>query len=73
MSRRFTYIYDTYCGWCRGAHPVITALIESGAEVEMQHIHLFQGANAYRMADGFGNVALINATSITCSGRPRKS
>ena len=30
MSRRFTYIYDTYCGWCRGAHPVIAALIESG-------------------------------------------
>ncbi|MEL6411858.1 MAG: hypothetical protein AAGK67_17760 [Pseudomonadota bacterium] len=60
MSRRFTYIYDTYCGWCRGAHPVIAALIESGADVEMLHVHLFQGANAHRMADGFGKVALAH-------------
>ena len=64
MSRRFTYIYNTYCGWCRGAHPVIAALIESGAEVEMLHIHLFQGANAHRMADGFGKVALAHDTRV---------
>ncbi|MEM9581820.1 MAG: hypothetical protein AAGA08_01785 [Pseudomonadota bacterium] len=64
MSRRFTYIYDTYCGWCRGAHPVIAALIESGAEVEMLHVHLFQGANAYRMADGFGKVAFAHDTRV---------
>lgn len=64
MSRRFTYIYDTYCGWCRGAHPVIAALIDSSAEVEMLHIHLFQGANAHRMADGFGKVALAHDTRV---------
>ncbi|WP_282154123.1 hypothetical protein [Ruegeria atlantica] len=50
---RFTYIYDTYCGWCYGAAPVIDALIESGADVTVMHRHLFQGANAYRMGDGF--------------------
>ncbi|GGX68569.1 hypothetical protein GCM10007385_42130 [Tateyamaria omphalii] len=64
MSRRFTYIYDTYCGWCRGAHPVIAALIESGADVEMLHVHLFQGASAYRMADGFGKAALAHDTRV---------
>ncbi|MES0863335.1 hypothetical protein ABLN87_13345 [Ruegeria sp. SCPT10] len=64
MSRRFTYIYDTYCGWCRGAHPVIAALIDSGAEVAMLHIHLFQGANTHRMADGFGKVALAHDTRV---------
>ncbi|WP_299919619.1 hypothetical protein [uncultured Roseobacter sp.] len=64
MSRRFTYIYYTYCGWCRGAHPVVAALIESGAEVEMLHVHLFQGANAHRMADGFGKVALAHDTRV---------
>ena len=64
MSRRFTYIYDTYCGWCRGAHPVIAALIDSGAEVEMLHVHLFQGPNAHRMADGFGKVALAHDTRV---------
>lgn len=64
MSPKFTYIYDTYCGWCRGAHPVIAALIESGAEVEMLHAHLFQGVNAHRMADGFGKVALAHDTRV---------
>ncbi|WP_319520651.1 DsbA family protein [uncultured Martelella sp.] len=54
----FTYIYDTYCGWCYGAEPVITALIESGAAVEVFHRHLFQGANAHRMGDGFGRMAM---------------
>ncbi|AHD08831.1 DsbA family protein [Phaeobacter gallaeciensis] len=55
---RFTYIYDTYCGWCYGAAPVINALIECGADVTVMHRHLFQGANAYRMGDGFGRMAL---------------
>ncbi|MEM1039141.1 MAG: hypothetical protein AAGI12_06680 [Pseudomonadota bacterium] len=64
MARRFTYIYDTYCGWCRGAHPTIAALIKSGAHLEMLHVHLFQGANAHRMADGFGKVALAHDTRV---------
>ena len=64
MSRSFTYIYDTYCGWCRGAHPVVASLIDSGADVEMLHVHLFQGVNAYRMADGFGKVALAHDTRV---------
>ncbi|WP_170417123.1 DsbA family protein [Ruegeria atlantica] len=55
---RFTYIYDTYCGWCYGAAPVIDALIESGTDVTVMHRHLFQGANAYRMGDGFARMAL---------------
>lgn len=54
----FTYIYDTYCGWCYGAEPIITALIESGAAVTVFHRHLFQGANAHRMGDGFGRMAM---------------
>ncbi|WP_282170046.1 DsbA family protein [Ruegeria atlantica] len=55
---RFTYIYDTYCGWCYAAAPVINALVESGADVTAMHRHLFQGTNAYRMGDGFGRMAL---------------
>ncbi|MEJ6391927.1 hypothetical protein V8J82_01585 [Gymnodinialimonas sp. 2305UL16-5] len=43
---------------------MIATLIESGAEVEMLHIHLFQGANAHRMADGFGMVALAHDTRV---------
>jgi putative protein-disulfide isomerase len=55
---RFTYIYDTYCGWCYGASPVIDALIESGVDVTMMHRHLFRGPHAHRMGDGFGKLAL---------------
>lgn len=55
---RFIYIYDTYCGWCYGAAAVIDALIESGADVTVLHRHMFQGANARRMGDGFGKMAL---------------
>lgn len=55
---RFTYIYDTYCGWRYGAAPVIDALIDCGADVTVMHRHLFQGANAYRMGDGFARMAL---------------
>ena len=55
---RFTYIYDTYCGWCYGASKVVDALIDSGAEIRLMHRHLFQGPNARRMADGFGQMAL---------------
>lgn len=64
MSRRFIYIYDTYCGYCRGAHPTISALIESGAEVEMLHVHLFRDSKAHRMADGFAKHALAHDTRI---------
>lgn len=54
---KFTYIYDTYCGWCYGASPVVHALIDSGADITVMHRHLFQGAHAARMADGFGKMA----------------
>jgi len=55
---RFIYIYDTYCGWCYGAEPVISALIGSGANVTVMHRNLFQGPSAHRMGDGFGRMAL---------------
>lgn len=60
----FTYIYDTYCGWCYGARSVIGALIDSGADVEVLHRHLFQGRNAYRMGDGFGRMAMQHDSRI---------
>lgn len=56
MSKnKFIIIYDTYCGWCYGAAPIFDALLESGANVEVLHRHLFQGANAPRMRDGKGD------------------
>ncbi len=54
---KFTFIYDTYCGWCYGAAPVIDALIGNDAEFECLHRYLFQGQNARVMADGFGERA----------------
>ncbi|MES0885101.1 DsbA family protein [Roseibium sp. SCP14] len=54
---RFTIVYDTYCGWCYGAHPVFAALVRSASKVEVLHRYLFQGPNAHRMAEGFGDMA----------------
>lgn len=68
---RFTYIYDTYCGWCYGAAPVIASLIDSGAQVDVLHRHLFQGPNAHRMGDGFGAMAeKYDARIAALSGQP---
>jgi putative protein-disulfide isomerase len=55
---RFIYIYDTYCGWCYGAAPFVSALMDSGAHVSVMHCSLFQGVNAHRMGDWFGRIAL---------------
>lgn len=57
-NKKFTVIYDTYCGWCYGAAPVLEALVATGAEVETLHRQLFSGANAHKMADGFGAQAI---------------
>lgn len=51
-----TIVYDTWCGWCYGAEPLLTALIDSGAPVGLLHRALFTGANRHRMAE-FGPVA----------------
>lgn len=55
---KFTIIYDTYCGWCYGAAPVLDALVSSGATVQLLHRQLFVGANAHKIADGFGAQAI---------------
>lgn len=67
---RFTIIYDTYCGWCYGAAPVLEALVRTG-KAELYHRYLFQGPNAYRMGDGFGTqAAVIDARINALTGQP---
>ncbi len=51
---KFVVIYDTYCGWCYAAAPVFDAIIDTGAEVEVLHRHLFDGVSAPRMSEGKG-------------------
>lgn len=66
----FTIIYDTYCGWCYGAAPVLEALVRTG-KAELYHRYLFQGPNAYRMGDGFGTQAtVIDGRIHALTGRP---
>jgi putative protein-disulfide isomerase len=66
----FTIIYDTYCGWCYGAAPVLEALVGTG-KAELYHRYLFQGSNAYRMGDGFGTQAsVIDARIHALTGQP---
>lgn len=55
---KFIIIYDTYCGWCYGAAPVFDSLVNTGANIEILHRHLFQGVNAPRMKEGKGDYVL---------------
>lgn len=55
---KFVIIYDTYCGWCYGAAPILGSLAKSDAKVEVLHRYLFQGPNAPKLADGFGEQAI---------------
>lgn len=67
---KFIVIFDTYCGWCYGAAPIIDALADIGAEVEALHRHLFQGPRAYVMAEGKGDhVAVIDARISGLTGQ----
>ncbi|WP_417278771.1 DsbA family protein [Celeribacter sp.] len=68
---RFTYLYDTYCGWCYAGAPVISALVEADAEVTMHHRLLFAPDHAQRMGMGLG--AMIeqhDARAEQLSGQP---
>ncbi|WP_299733811.1 DsbA family protein [uncultured Tateyamaria sp.] len=53
-NEKLVVIYDTFCGWCYGAAPVFDALIDTDAEVEVLHRHLFQAPYAPKMSDGKG-------------------
>lgn len=52
--KKFTIIYDTYCGWCYGASRVLEALVDIVPEAEVYHSYLFQGPNSHKMSEGFG-------------------
>ncbi len=68
---RFTYLYDTYCGWCYAGAPVITALIEAGGAVDMHHRLLFAADHAQRMGDGLGRmIEQYDARAEALSGQP---
>lgn len=70
-NKSFVVIYDTYCGWCYGAAPVLEALASSDAKVELLHRQLFSGSNAHRMADGFGKQAeRVDAHIEKLTGQP---
>lgn len=53
-DEKLIVIYDTFCGWCYGASPVFDALLETDAEIEVLHRHLFQGESSPRMREGKG-------------------
>ncbi|WP_086930758.1 DsbA family protein [Agarilytica rhodophyticola] len=54
-NTKFIIIYDKYCGWCYGAAPNFDVLVNTGAKVEILHLHLFQGTNAPRVKEGKGD------------------
>jgi putative protein-disulfide isomerase len=52
--KKFTIIYDTYCGWCYGGARVLEALVERAPEAQVYHSYLFKGPNSHKMSQGFG-------------------
>ena len=58
QKEKIVVIYDTYCGWCYGAAPVFDALVDSGANVEVMHTHLFNEYNSPKMSEGKGEQIL---------------
>lgn len=68
---RFTYLYDTYCGWCYAGAPVVSALVEAGADVEMHHRLLFAPEQAQTMGSGLGAmIEQYDARAEELSGQP---
>lgn len=61
---KIVVIYDTFCGWCYGAAPVLDAIVDTESNLEVLHRHLFQGDSAHRMRDGKGAQVLKTIPAI---------
>lgn len=65
MHQVIHYLYDPLCGWCHGATPAVSALLEtSGVNVELLPTGLFSGDGARPMNDEFAVYAWSNDQRI---------
>src|SRR4051812_48094126 len=65
MTTTLHYLFDPLCGWCYGATPALSALLEtSAASIELLPTGLFSGAGARPMDSDFAAYAWSNDQRI---------
>ncbi|MEO6974204.1 MAG: DsbA family protein [Rhodoferax sp.] len=65
MSKTLHYLFDPLCGWCYGATPAVSGLLEvPGVSVKLLPTGLFSGEGARAMDDAFANFAWSNDQRI---------
>lgn len=65
MNKTLHYLFDPLCGWCYGATPTLTTLLDApGVTVELLPTGLFSGEGARPMDENFANYAWGNDQRI---------
>jgi len=65
MYKTLHYLFDPLCGWCYGATPAVSELLEiPSVTVELLPTGLFSGEGARPMDDGFATFAWSNDQRI---------
>lgn len=65
MDKVIHYLYDPLCGWCYGATPAVSTLLETpGFRIELMPTGLFSGEGAKAMNDEFADYAWSNDQRI---------
>jgi putative protein-disulfide isomerase len=65
MDKTLHYLFDPLCGWCYGATPTVSRLLEvPGIGLELLPTGLFSGAGARPMDDAFAAYAWSNDQRI---------
>lgn len=72
MNTTFHYLFDPLCGWCYGAAPVVSGLLEApGIKVELLPTGMFSGEGARPIDDAFAGYAWSNDQRIErLTGQP---
>lgn len=65
MDKTLHYLFDPLCGWCYGATPAVSGLLQTpGVSVELMPTGLFSGEGARPMDDSFAGFAWSNDQRI---------
>lgn len=65
MNKTVHYLFDPLCGWCYGAAPAVSALLDvPGVSLELLPTGLFSGEGARPMDDAFAAYAWANDQRI---------
>ncbi|ROZ71273.1 DsbA family protein [Ramlibacter sp. WS9] len=65
MNTTLHYLFDPLCGWCYGAAPIVSGLLEApGVKVDMLPTGMFSGGAARPMDDAFAGYAWSNDQRI---------